>query len=175
MSWFKRDRPNDDKLPKVDDKERRVRTEGLWQKCESCRQIIWKKDLEANWNVCPKCGLHGRLERRQRPLAVALAERHGAHGGRDQVGGEGVQVARQGRFEGDVVHRRSKRHRDRQRQFAGQSFVHRIEPGMRPGGINPGGRSEAPAVIHCWICGGRLSPAAAAFACGGGAPPACPA
>jgi acetyl-CoA carboxylase carboxyl transferase subunit beta len=38
------------------DKERRVRTEGLWQKCEGCRQIIWKKDLEANWNVCPKCG-----------------------------------------------------------------------------------------------------------------------
>jgi acetyl-CoA carboxylase carboxyl transferase subunit beta len=39
-----------------------VRTEGLWQKCEGCRQIIWKKDLEANWNVCPKCSHHFRLD-----------------------------------------------------------------------------------------------------------------
>jgi acetyl-CoA carboxylase carboxyl transferase subunit beta len=62
MSWFKRDKATDDKLPKVEDGERRVRTEGLWQKCDGCRQIIWKKDLEANFNVCPKCGNHGRID-----------------------------------------------------------------------------------------------------------------
>jgi acetyl-CoA carboxylase carboxyl transferase subunit beta len=62
MSWFKRDKPTDEKLPKVDDGERKVRTEGLWQKCDGCRQIIWKKDLEANWNVCSKCGHHFRLD-----------------------------------------------------------------------------------------------------------------
>lgn len=62
MSWFKRDKPADEKLPKVEDSERKVRTEGLWQKCEGCRQIIWKKDLEANWNVCTKCGHHFRLD-----------------------------------------------------------------------------------------------------------------
>jgi acetyl-CoA carboxylase carboxyl transferase subunit beta len=62
MSWFKRDKPDGEKLPKIADKERRVRTEGLWQKCEGCRQIIWKKDLEANWNVCPKCGAHSRID-----------------------------------------------------------------------------------------------------------------
>jgi len=62
MSWFKRDKPADEKLPKLENGERRVRTEGLWQKCEGCRQIIWKKDLEANWNVCPKCGMLTRLE-----------------------------------------------------------------------------------------------------------------
>jgi acetyl-CoA carboxylase carboxyl transferase subunit beta len=62
MSWFKRDKGEDDKLPKLSDQERRVRTEGLWQKCEGCRQIIWKKDLEANWNVCPKCGAHSRID-----------------------------------------------------------------------------------------------------------------
>jgi acetyl-CoA carboxylase carboxyl transferase subunit beta len=62
MSWFKREKADGEKLPSVESGERRVRTEGLWQKCESCRQIIWKKDLEANWNVCPKCGLHGRLD-----------------------------------------------------------------------------------------------------------------
>ena len=62
MSWFKRDKGDDDKLPKLDDKDRKVRTEGLWQKCEGCRQIIWKKDLENNWNVCTKCGVHSRID-----------------------------------------------------------------------------------------------------------------
>jgi acetyl-CoA carboxylase carboxyl transferase subunit beta len=62
MSWFKRDKGDDDKLPKLNDKDRKVRTEGLWQKCEGCRQIIWKKDLESNWNVCTKCGAHSRID-----------------------------------------------------------------------------------------------------------------
>jgi acetyl-CoA carboxylase carboxyl transferase subunit beta len=62
MSWFKREKSDDDKLPRVGDTERKVRTEGLWQKCEGCRQIIWKKDLEANWQVCPKCGAHSRID-----------------------------------------------------------------------------------------------------------------
>jgi acetyl-CoA carboxylase carboxyl transferase subunit beta len=61
MSWFKRDKPANG-LPTPDAAERHVRTEGLWQKCESCRQIIWKKELEANWAVCPKCGFHGRMD-----------------------------------------------------------------------------------------------------------------
>jgi acetyl-CoA carboxylase carboxyl transferase subunit beta len=62
MSWFKRDKGDDEKLPKLNDKDRKVRTEGLWQKCEGCRQIIWKKDLESNWNVCTKCGAHSRID-----------------------------------------------------------------------------------------------------------------
>jgi acetyl-CoA carboxylase carboxyl transferase subunit beta len=62
MSWFKRDKGDDGKLPKLNDKDRKVRTEGLWQKCDGCRQIIWKKDLESNWNVCPKCGVHSRID-----------------------------------------------------------------------------------------------------------------
>src|SRR4051812_5439299 len=62
MSWFKRDKASDQKLPTVENGERKVRTEGLWQKCEGCRQIIWKKEWEANWNVCPKCGMHTRLD-----------------------------------------------------------------------------------------------------------------
>src|SRR5688572_8713649 len=62
MSWFRRDSPEAEKLPKLEEGERRVRTEGLWQKCDGCRQIIWKKDLEANWGVCPKCGFHFRVD-----------------------------------------------------------------------------------------------------------------
>jgi acetyl-CoA carboxylase carboxyl transferase subunit beta len=62
MSWFKTDKPPDEKLPRIENKERRVRTEGLWQKCAGCRQIVWKKDLEGNWNVCPRCGAHSRID-----------------------------------------------------------------------------------------------------------------
>jgi acetyl-CoA carboxylase carboxyl transferase subunit beta len=61
MSWFKRDKPEEQK-PRSENGERRVRTEGLWQKCESCKQIIWKKELEGNWNVCTKCGHHFRVD-----------------------------------------------------------------------------------------------------------------
>ena len=74
MSWFKRDKPADEKLPKVEDSERKVRTEGLWQKCEGCRQIIWKKDLEANWNICTKCGHHFRLDAATRVKLLMDAE-----------------------------------------------------------------------------------------------------
>lgn len=30
--------------------------EGLWEKCPGCASIIYKKDLNANGKVCPKCG-----------------------------------------------------------------------------------------------------------------------
>ncbi|MGA8772737.1 MAG: acetyl-CoA carboxylase, carboxyltransferase subunit beta, partial [Terriglobales bacterium] len=45
---------------------KKVRTEGLWVKCDNCRQIIWKKDLEDNLNVCPKCDKHFRIDARTR-------------------------------------------------------------------------------------------------------------
>ncbi|MBV9670505.1 MAG: acetyl-CoA carboxylase carboxyltransferase subunit beta [Acidobacteriales bacterium] len=61
MSWFKRESSQIDTSA-----EKRVKTEGLWVKCEDCRQIIWKKDLEDNLNVCPKCGKHFRIGARQR-------------------------------------------------------------------------------------------------------------
>ena len=63
MSWFKKeDRP----LSVTRDEEKTVRTEGLFTKCESCRGIIWKKDLEASEMVCPKCGHHFKIGARDR-------------------------------------------------------------------------------------------------------------
>lgn len=56
MAWFKRQRKAIDKAVPPD--ERSVRTEGLWTKCDSCRTMLWKKDLVANLNVCPKCQNH---------------------------------------------------------------------------------------------------------------------
>src|SRR5437667_3955487 len=61
MAWFKRQSGELDASG-----EKKVRTEGLWVKCENCRQIIWKKDLEDNLNVCPKCGKHFRIDARTR-------------------------------------------------------------------------------------------------------------
>ena len=51
MAWFKREKKKIDKAVPPD--ERSVRTEGLWMKCDNCRTMLWKKDLEANLNVCP--------------------------------------------------------------------------------------------------------------------------
>src|SRR6201993_3393428 len=61
MSWFKRE-----ENAIVNDEQRTVRTEGLWVRCPGCRQIIFKADLEANLNVCPKCGHHFRIDARTR-------------------------------------------------------------------------------------------------------------
>lgn len=61
MSWFKR---SENEI--VANGEKSVRTEGLWTKCEGCRQVVWKAELESNLNVCPKCGRHFRLDARMR-------------------------------------------------------------------------------------------------------------
>jgi acetyl-CoA carboxylase carboxyl transferase subunit beta len=64
LTWFKRQKRGIEEPVPVD--ERRVRTEGLWIKCDSCRSIIWKKDLQENWQVCPKCDHHFRLNAKRR-------------------------------------------------------------------------------------------------------------
>ncbi len=61
MTWFKRESGELENSG-----EKKVRTEGLWIKCEGCRQIIWKKDIEDNLNVCPKCDKHFRIDARTR-------------------------------------------------------------------------------------------------------------
>ncbi|MBZ5498109.1 MAG: acetyl-CoA carboxylase, carboxyltransferase subunit beta [Acidobacteriia bacterium] len=59
MAWFKKEKPP---LPaSLKDEDKTIRTEGLFTKCEGCRAIIWKKDLDANERVCPKCSFHARI------------------------------------------------------------------------------------------------------------------
>ena len=64
MSWFKRDKKAIEQATPPE--ERRVRTEGLWTKCESCRAIVFRKDLEENLFVCPKCQFHFRMNAKKR-------------------------------------------------------------------------------------------------------------
>ncbi len=65
MAWFKRESSEIQA-----NEEKRVRTEGLWEKCEGCRQIIWKKELEDNLNVCTKCNYHFRIDSAQRLMLL---------------------------------------------------------------------------------------------------------
>jgi acetyl-CoA carboxylase carboxyl transferase subunit beta len=60
VAWFKKE-------PLVSAKESKVRMpEGLWIKCDKCKEIIYKQELERNANVCPRCQHHFRINARAR-------------------------------------------------------------------------------------------------------------
>ena len=69
MAWFKKE-----KKPKqaIENKQQRV-PEGLWVKCDGCKEIIYKKEVLRNSNVCPKCNYHFRISAKER-LAGLLDE-----------------------------------------------------------------------------------------------------
>ncbi|UCG78648.1 MAG: acetyl-CoA carboxylase carboxyltransferase subunit beta [Nitrospirota bacterium] len=55
MAWFK-------KTPKEERKDKKVQIpEGMWVKCNNCKEIVYKKELERNLKVCPKCDYHFRI------------------------------------------------------------------------------------------------------------------
>lgn len=58
MAWFKRKEPKIEKKVKI--------PEGLWVKCENCKEIIYRKELENNFKVCPKCQYHFRISAKER-------------------------------------------------------------------------------------------------------------
>jgi acetyl-CoA carboxylase carboxyl transferase subunit beta len=59
MAWFKKE--------PLSPAESKVRMpEGLWIKCEDCKEIIAQPELERNLNVCPRCQYHYRLSARRR-------------------------------------------------------------------------------------------------------------
>src|ERR1700675_3402478 len=64
MSWFKRDKKSIDQVTPPE--ERRGRTEGLGMKGGSCRAIGFRKDLEENLFVWPKCQFHFRVNAKRR-------------------------------------------------------------------------------------------------------------
>jgi len=62
MAWFRKDRRN--KRP-VGDRKLDM-PEGLWTKCNHCREIVYREEILRNSNVCPKCDYHFRISARQR-------------------------------------------------------------------------------------------------------------
>lgn len=59
MAWFKKSKEvRADKKVKI--------PEGLWVKCDNCKEIIYKKEIDKNLRICPKCNYHFRISARER-------------------------------------------------------------------------------------------------------------
>jgi acetyl-CoA carboxylase carboxyl transferase subunit beta len=58
MVWFRRSEREGRPTSRV--------PEGLWVKCEGCREILYRKELERSLFVCPRCGHHHRVSARAR-------------------------------------------------------------------------------------------------------------
>ena len=59
MAWFKKS--------KEIKAEKKIKIpEGLWVKCDSCKEIIYKKEIDKNLRICPKCNYHFRISARER-------------------------------------------------------------------------------------------------------------
>jgi acetyl-CoA carboxylase carboxyl transferase subunit beta len=65
MAWFRKE-----KKPKERPEHRAGVPEGLWIKCSGCAEIIFRREVERNGEVCPKCGYHFRVSSRQRLEAL---------------------------------------------------------------------------------------------------------
>lgn len=62
MAWFK----------KTGDSEKKIKIpEGMWIKCNGCKEIVYKKEMERNLSVCPKCNYHFRVNADQRIGLIA--------------------------------------------------------------------------------------------------------
>jgi acetyl-CoA carboxylase carboxyl transferase subunit beta len=66
MSWFTKERVGIEKSGgnKV------TFPDGMWVKCPGCSETLLSKDIEANLQVCPKCGHHYRISARKRLEAL---------------------------------------------------------------------------------------------------------
>jgi acetyl-CoA carboxylase carboxyl transferase subunit beta len=59
MAWFKK------KKDFISEKKVKI-PEGLWVKCDNCKEIIYKREIEKNLQVCPKCDYHFRISAAER-------------------------------------------------------------------------------------------------------------
>jgi acetyl-CoA carboxylase carboxyl transferase subunit beta len=73
MSWFSKLVPS--KIRTVGGNKRTV-PEGLWIKCDGCSAVLYRSELERNFDVCPKCSYHMRIGARLR-LSMFLDEGSG--------------------------------------------------------------------------------------------------
>ena len=55
MSWLSRVRSGIPFLPK------RQTAENLWHKCQKCGTMVFVKEWEENYSVCPRCNFHDRI------------------------------------------------------------------------------------------------------------------
>ncbi len=65
MAWFKKQQEGEPRKSKI--------PEGLWVKCNNCREVIYRKELERNRKVCPKCDYHFPISVEER-IAMVVDE-----------------------------------------------------------------------------------------------------
>jgi acetyl-CoA carboxylase carboxyl transferase subunit beta len=63
MAWFKKNKDITSKRVKV--------PEGLWVKCNSCKEIIYRQEVDRNLKICPKCNYHFRISANERIALLA--------------------------------------------------------------------------------------------------------
>jgi acetyl-CoA carboxylase carboxyl transferase subunit beta len=68
MAWFRKTKKP---RPIRVDRPRSNVPEGLWVKCDGCKEIVYSRDLDRSFKVCPKCGHHFRIDARTR-IALLL-------------------------------------------------------------------------------------------------------
>jgi acetyl-CoA carboxylase carboxyl transferase subunit beta len=61
MAWFRRE-----ETPLLSGEQASRVPEGLWIKCGSCKEILYRKEVIQNQSVCPKCAFHFRISARER-------------------------------------------------------------------------------------------------------------
>jgi len=63
MTWFKK---GEEEKEKKEIREEPKPSGQLWVKCNSCNEIIYRKVIERNLQVCPKCNYHFQIPARRR-------------------------------------------------------------------------------------------------------------
>ena len=64
MAWFKK---GEEDVKEGKEKREEIKlSDNLWVKCKSCNEIIYRRVIERNLQVCPKCNYHFQIPARQR-------------------------------------------------------------------------------------------------------------
>lgn len=84
MSWLDKLLPP--RIQRSVTNSRKSMPEGLWVKCPSCEEVLYRTDLESSIHVCPKCSHHMRIRARDRLDALLDAE------GRYEIGHETLPI-----------------------------------------------------------------------------------
>ena len=58
MAWFKKNKTPGSRTVKI--------PEGMWVKCNGCKETVYKKETDRNLKVCPKCNYHFRINASER-------------------------------------------------------------------------------------------------------------
>ena len=135
MAWFRKRQEEGERPRKV------VIAEGLWIKCDSCKEIVYRAEVERVGRVCPKCRYPFRISARER---IALLADEGSFEERDA----GL------RSQDPLGFRDTKRYRDRLRSAREKTG---LEEAVLSGVARIGGFPVALCVFEFDFMGGSMA------------------